>query len=954
MRPRKLRKAIVTQIILPASPAVQPVPSSPTCPSELPPWPPPLPPKARPLRSLQLSPQTRRRLRFQSGGRLAGVSLLHSSASLLLSRSLVHGSTPPKSTAYRWWHRAPRQKQPAEPSPVGAQPGALSTKSDRRRSRLAACDRLSANCQMRRLQSRTRAQSRWHQWVKISKAACPRTHPHWQSGGVARRLCRPDCPPMAESTGHGTGDSSLSAESMARSRARLCTLEFKAPSMSSSQSAGFLAVVSGTVGGSSSSQPAGTLAWASSMNSDCDSSQSAGRTALGSGIFSRSSQSAGFWSVESSASGGGFTGGWRSSRRLPLLSGVFLFYIAGCWAAVAQYKVQLVLRAAFVRPEHDSVGCPVSELCQVKAGTVSQQFQIGAAALHAVLEFHIVLQNKLLVGLVEHKWPVELGRDGVVLCWTLHHESVVALDGRAIRHLYGPLAIVLSTNTAAAHLATMVLAELGRKITTALRSLSSATVINEEVLNSMLKEVCMALMESDVNVRLVKRLRENVRSVIDFNEMAGGLNKRRMIQRAVFQELIKLVDSGVKAWQPTKGQANIIMFVGLQGSGKTTTVTKLAHYYQRKNWKTCMICADTFRAGAYDQFKQNATKARIPFYGSYTETDPVVIASEGVEKFKEDGFEIIIVDTSGRHKQEDSLFEEMLQVSNAISPDNVIFVMDATIGQACEAQALAFKQKVDVGAPRQRCGALSAVAATKSPIIFIGTGEHIDDFEPFKVQPFVQKLLGMGDLAGLIDKVSELKLDDNEELMKKFKQGDFTLRDMYEQFTNIMKLGPFSQILSSIPGFSQDFMTKGTEQESKNRLKRLMTIMDSMSDQELDSHEGNRLFTRCPGRINRVARGAGVSHREVQELLTQYTKFAQMVRKVGGIKGLFRPGGDMSKNVNPSSMAKLNQQMARMMDPRVLHQMGGMAGLQNMMRQVQQAGKGGAAGSGGMFNLMDQ
>ncbi|PAA48838.1 hypothetical protein BOX15_Mlig016372g1 [Macrostomum lignano] len=508
----------------------------------------------------------------------------------------------------------------------------------------------------------------------------------------------------------------------------------------------------------------------------------------------------------------------------------------------------------------------------------------------------------------------------------------------------------------------MVLAELGRKITTALRSLSSATVINEEVLNSMLKEVCMALMESDVNVRLVKRLRENVRSVIDFNEMAGGLNKRRMIQRAVFQELIKLVDSGVKAWQPTKGQANIIMFVGLQGSGKTTTVTKLAHYYQRKNWKTCMICADTFRAGAYDQFKQNATKARIPFYGSYTETDPVVIASEGVEKFKEDGFEIIIVDTSGRHKQEDSLFEEMLQVSNAISPDNVIFVMDATIGQACEAQALAFKQKVDVGAViitkldshAKGGGALSAVAATKSPIIFIGTGEHIDDFEPFKVQPFVQKLLGMGDLAGLIDKVSELKLDDNEELMKKFKQGDFTLRDMYEQFTNIMKLGPFSQILSSIPGFSQDFMTKGTEQESKNRLKRLMTIMDSMSDQELDSHEGNRLFTRCPGRINRVARGAGVSHREVQELLTQYTKFAQMVRKVGGIKGLFRPGGDMSKNVNPSSMAKLNQQMARMMDPRVLHQMGGMAGLQNMMRQVQQAGKGGAAGSGGMFNLMDQ
>ena len=128
------------------------------------------------------------------------------------------------------------------------------------------------------------------------------------------------------------------------------------------------------------------------------------------------------------------------------------------------------------------------------------------------------------------------------------------------------------------------------------------------------------------------------------------------------------------------------MFVGLQGSGKTTTCTKWAYYYHKRGWKTCLVCADTYRAGAYDQLKQNATKARIPFYGSYTEIDPVVIASEGVEKFKAEKFEIIIVDTSGRHMQADALFEEMLQVSNAVMPDNIIFVMDASIGQACEEQ----------------------------------------------------------------------------------------------------------------------------------------------------------------------------------------------------------------------------------------------------------------------------
>ncbi|KAI4470867.1 signal recognition particle 54k protein srp54 [Holotrichia oblita] len=508
----------------------------------------------------------------------------------------------------------------------------------------------------------------------------------------------------------------------------------------------------------------------------------------------------------------------------------------------------------------------------------------------------------------------------------------------------------------------MVLAELGRKITTALHSLSKATIINEEyiiivtaavniilqVLNGMLKEVCAALLEADVNIRLVKKLRENVRAVIDFDEMAGGLNKRRLIQRAVFKELVKV------------------------GSGKTTTCTKLAYHYLKKNWKSALVCADTFRAGAYDQVKQNCTKARIPFYGSYTEVDPVVIAQDGVDMFKNEGFEIIIVDTSGRHKQEDSLFEEMLAVSNAIKPDNIIFVMDATIGQACEAQAKAFKEKVDVGSViitkldghAKGGGALSAVAATNSPIIYIGTGEHIDDLEPFKTKPFISKLLGMGDIEGLIDKVNELKLDDNEELLEKIKHGQFTLRDMYEQFQNIMKMGPFSQIMANqllktpnicmlrfkgmIPGFSQDFMSKGSEQESVARLKRLMTIMDSMSDNELDSRDGAKLFSKQGGRIVRVAQGAGVTEREVKDLINQYTKFAAVVKKMGGIKGLFK-GGDMAKNVNQVQMAKLNQQMAKMMDPRILHQMGGMSGLQNMMRQLQ---NGAAGGLGNLGNFM--
>lgn len=480
----------------------------------------------------------------------------------------------------------------------------------------------------------------------------------------------------------------------------------------------------------------------------------------------------------------------------------------------------------------------------------------------------------------------------------------------------------------------MVLADLGRKVTAALRSLGNATIINQEVLDQLLKEVCTALIESDVNIRLVKQLRENVRAVIDFDEMAAGLNKRKMIQMSVFQELVKLVDPKVKAWQPVKGKTNVVMFVGLQGSGKTTTCTKMAYFYQKKGWRTCLVCADTFRAGAFDQLKQNATKARIPFYGSYTEADPVVIAAEGVDKFKREGFEIIIVDTSGRHKQEDSLFEEMLSISNAVTPNLVIFVMDASIGQACESQASAFKSKVDVGAVivtkldghAKGGGALSAIAVTNSPIIFIGTGEHIDDFQQFKVKPFISKLLGMGDLEGLIDKVSELKLEENEELIEKLKHGEFTLRDMYEQFTNLMKMGPFNHVLELLPGFGPDLI-KG--EESTAKLKKLMTIMDSMSDTELDSKEGAKLINKQSTRLIRIAKGSGVMVRDVQELLSQYTKFAAVVKKMGGIKGLFS-GGNMTRNVNPMQMAKLNQQMAKMMDPRMFQQMGGMSGLQSM------------------------
>ncbi|PNY12876.1 signal recognition particle 54 kDa protein 2-like, partial [Trifolium pratense] len=306
---------------------------------------------------------------------------------------------------------------------------------------------------------------------------------------------------------------------------------------------------------------------------------------------------------------------------------------------------------------------------------------------------------------------------------------------------------------------------------------------------------------------------------------------------------------------------------------------------------------------------------------------------EGVERFKEENRDLIIVDTSGRHKQEAALFEEMRQVSEATNPDLVIFVMDSSIGQAAFDQAQAFKQSVAVGAViitkmdghAKGGGSLSAVAATKSPVIFIGTGEHMDEFEVFEVKPFVSRLLGMGDLSGFVDKIHDIvPMDKQPELLQKLSEG-FTLRIMYEQFQNMLSMGPMSQVLSMLPGFSSELMPKGQEKESQAKVKRYMTIMDSMTNEELDS-SNPKLINES--RMMRIARGSGRLVREVLDMMEEYKRLAKLWSKMKGLK--IPKKGDMSalsRNMNA-------QNMANALPSQMLKQIGGMGGLQNLMKQM--------------------
>lgn len=471
----------------------------------------------------------------------------------------------------------------------------------------------------------------------------------------------------------------------------------------------------------------------------------------------------------------------------------------------------------------------------------------------------------------------------------------------------------------------MVLNELGSRITNALVSLGQKSKIDDEAINEMLKEIGNALISSDVNVKLVIKMRQNVLARAKSSEIPPGVSKGRYIHQVVTEELQSLLDPGVQPYVPHKGKSNVIMMVGLQGSGKTTTVTKLAYYYKRKGMHPGLVCADTFRAGAFAQLRQNATRAKVPFYGSDTETDPVVVASAGVEQFRKEGADLIIVDTSGRHKQEEELFVEMEQVAAAVNPDLIIFVMDGSIGQAAFDQATAFKERVPVGAVvitkldghAKGGGALSAVAATKSPIIFLGTGERIPDLQPFNAKSFVERLLGMGDVKELVSTLNDaIPKDAQRKMAEELKHGKFTLRSLRDQFQYAMQLGPLDKVMQMMPGFSNMQMPEGVDPSQS--MKHFINILDSMTDKELDCDKS--AFPLSPTRIMRIARGSGRPVPEINLLLEQH----KMMEKLANIKAPTNRSGLM----DPRSM----QQLTNALPPGLMQQMGGMNGIKNLMR----------------------
>ncbi|RLI34585.1 signal recognition particle protein, partial [Candidatus Bathyarchaeota archaeon] len=377
-------------------------------------------------------------------------------------------------------------------------------------------------------------------------------------------------------------------------------------------------------------------------------------------------------------------------------------------------------------------------------------------------------------------------------------------------------------------------------------------------------------------------LSQRVQSRALKEEPPPGVSRKEHVVKVVYDELARLLGEKPAKLPVEPGKPNVIMLVGIQGSGKTTTAAKIAYFMAKRGFKAALVCADTYRPGALAQLKQLAAQARVPLYGEEGASDPVAIALRGVEKFRREGYEAIIVDTAGRHKEEKGLIEEMRQIAEAVKPDRVMLVVDGTIGQQAGVQAKAFHEATPLGAiavakldgSAKGGGALSAVAAVGAPIIFIGTGEKVEDLELFDPVRFVGRLLGMGDLKGLLEKVREAEITLPKEKAKAFLAGKMTLEDLLEQMENLRKLGPLGKIFKLIPGLSFQLPEEAI-QLTEEKFKVWKAIIQSMTPEERVNPK-----IMSSSRIKRVARGSGTSEKEVRELLKHFEAFRKMAKSL--------------------------------------------------------------------------
>ena len=451
-----------------------------------------------------------------------------------------------------------------------------------------------------------------------------------------------------------------------------------------------------------------------------------------------------------------------------------------------------------------------------------------------------------------------------------------------------------------------MLDSLSTSLRNIVKKVKGSSLIDERQVNSMIEELEGALIESDVNVDLVLAMTERVRELALQEKLPPAVSRTDFIIKVIHDEMINLLGKKHVDWNPDPSKMNKLMFIGVQGSGKTTTIAKAALYWKRRGMVPAIIGADTFRPGAFIQLQQLVNEYGIEVFGSEKpKDDSKKIVKEGLDYFSNKAKTIpnmILIDTSGRHKEEKGLLKEMEHIAKAATPDEIVLVIDGTIGQKAYSQAEVFNKSTKIGSiivtkmdgSAKGGGALSAVSATSSKIRYLGTGEKIQDFEKFDPERFVERLLGMGDLKGILERVTTAGLlDQSEDAIEAFKKGKMNLQLYRTYMKQMSNMGNMSKILSMLPGMGGS-ITPGMEKTSKEMLAKFGAVLDSMTQEELESFHPSK--TLKLSRRERIATGSGTSVQTIQELLKNYETtqvFMKKMRKTRGKDKMLSGFGNM-------------------------------------------------------------
>ena len=370
--------------------------------------------------------------------------------------------------------------------------------------------------------------------------------------------------------------------------------------------------------------------------------------------------------------------------------------------------------------------------------------------------------------------------------------------------------------------------------------IANAIFLDKNLVDSIVKDLQRALIEADVNVSLVLEITQKIKKAA-LDERIKGIEKKEHIIKLLHDELLNLLGEG-RSIELQK--SNTFMMLGLYGQGKTTTISKLASYYAKRGSKICAVGLDVHRPAASEQLKQLCDKLNIPAFVDATEKDPKKIWKKYESELKK--YNLILVDTAGRDALSEDLIKEIKDIAKLVKPTETFLVMSADVGQAAKKQAQTFKSALDItgviitkmDSTAKAGGALTACAEVKAPIIFIGTGEKPADLETFDPESFLSRLLGMGDLKALMEKIqSVVNKDDAEKTQQKLKEGKFTLRDLQVQLESMEGLGSMDKIISMIPGLGKAKIPEGALDSQQEKLKKWKHVISSMTQEEVENPE---------------------------------------------------------------------------------------------------------------------